>query len=353
MYKKEHFGVTPDGEQVDRYTLTNKNGVSASFLSLGGIWNSMITPDKRGAMADVVLGYDSVEACLKNGGHLGEIVGRNANRIGGAKFTLNGKEYQLCANNGPNNLHSGPDFYRNRIWKTELSETGTETTITFSLESPDGDQGYPGNAKISVSYTLTYDDALKIQYHLICDADTIANMTNHSYFNLAGHNSGEVLSQMVWIDADRYTPMDEVSIPIGELAPVKGTPMDFTVMKMIGRDIDEDFEQLKFGSGYDHNWVLNHKPGELSLCARAYDESSGREMEVFTDLPGVQFYTGNYLESIIPGKAHTSYRARQGYCFETQFYPNAVNMPEVPSPILKAGQEYNSTTIYKFKVNSL
>lgn len=350
MYKKEIFGVTPDGKQVDKYTLLNHNGVQASFLTLGGIWNSMLVPDRDGKMADVVLGYDTVEACLQNGGHLGEIVGRNANRIGGASFALNGVEYRLEANNGPNNLHSGPAYYRNRIWEAEVTEENGGTYITFSLESPDGDQGYPGNARISVSYTLTEENALELRYYLICDRDTVANMTNHSYFNMAGHSSGEALDQQVWIDADRYTPMDAVSIPTGKLEPVKGTPMDFTVMKPIGRDIGADFEQLEFGSGYDHNWVLNHRAGELSLFAKAYDEKSGRLMEAYTDLPGVQFYTGNYLESVIPGKDGVSYAPRQGYCFETQYYPDAINKPEFPSPMLKEGKEYRTTTIYKFAV---
>lgn len=351
MYKKEIFGVTPAGEQVDKYTLINKNGVSASFLSLGGIWTTMMVPDRDGKLEDVVLGYDTVEACLKNGGHLGEVVGRNANRIGGAKFTLNGVTYELEANNGPNNLHSGPDFYRNRIWEVEIREEEDETSILFSLFSPDGDQGYPGNARITVSYTLTSDNALKLEYHMICDQDTIANFTNHSYFNLAGHTSGSAVDQKVMIDADYFTPMDSVSIPTGELASVKGTPMDFTVMKPIGQDIDADYEQLKFGSGYDHNWALNHEAGEVGLAAKAYDEKSGRLMEVYTDLPGVQFYTANYLENEVPGKEGMKYGGRYGYCFETQYYPNSINTPDFPSPILKEGEEYKTVTIYKFRIS--
>lgn len=350
MYKKEYFGKTPDKQQIERYTLMNRSGVSASFLTLGGIWNSMMVPDRDGRTADVVLGYDTVELCLNNGGHPGEIVGRNANRIGKAEFALNGITYKLDANNGPNNLHSGEAFYRNRIWDAEVSEEGGSTTVSFSLTSPDGDQGYPGNAKITVTYTLTEDNALEITYNLICDSDTIANMTNHSYFNLAGHSTGSAADQQVWIDADYFTPMDAESIPTGELCPVKGTPMDFTQMKPIGRDIDVDFSQLKFGSGYDHNWVLNHRIGELTLSAKAYDEKSGRLMEVYTDLPGVQFYTGNYLEAELPGKNGAAYGFRHGYCFETQYYPDAVNKPNFPSPILKEGREYKTTTIYKFLV---
>lgn len=354
MYQKVKFGELLDGRTVYQYTLSNKKGVSASFLDLGGIWTSMMAPDREGRFEDVILGYDSVEACLRNGGHLGEIVGRNANRIGGARFTLNGMAYELAANNGPNNLHSGPDFYRNRIWEAGVTEkTGGEegpVSITFSLDSPDGDQGYPGNARISVVYTLTEESELKIRYHLVCDQDTVANMTNHSYFNLAGHKSGGAMNQLVWIDADYFTPTDEVAIPSGELRPVAGTPMDFTIKKPIGRDIDNDCEQLRFGHGYDHNWVLNHKEGKLALSAKAWDPVSGRAMEVYTDLPGIQFYTANYLEAEIPGKEGVIYGPRQGYCFETQYFPNAVNTPGFPSPVLKEGKEYGTTTIYKFMV---
>ena len=350
MYKKEKFDKMPDGKIIDRYTLINKHGVSASFITLGGIWTSMLVPDKEGHFADVVLGYGTAGDYMKNGAHLGEIVGRNANRIGGAVFTLHGKTYNLTANNGPNNLHSGLDFYRNRLWDAEVTEEGEDVSISFSLDSPDGDQGYPGHAKIAVTYTLTADDTVRIDYHMICDSDTIANLTNHSYFNLAGHASGEAAAQKVWIDADFYTPMDEVSIPTGELASVNGTPMDFTKEKAIGQDIGQEFEQLVFGSGYDHNWALNHKAGELSLSATARDELSGRKMEVYTDLPGVQFYTGNYLDGGIPGKDGAVYGCRHGYCFETQYFPNAINEPKFLSPVLKEGKEYKTTTIYKFMV---
>lgn len=348
MHKKVIFDTMPDGTKIEQYTLINKNGVAASFITLGGIWTSMLVPDQDGRLEDVVLGCDKAAHYMKNGSHFGEIVGRNANRIGGARYTLNGKEYVLEANNGPNNLHSGSDYYRNRIWGAEVLEEGDECTVSFSIKSHDGDQGYPGNASITVSYTLTSEDALKIQYAMICDSDTIANMTNHSYFNLAGHNTGSSVSQQVWIDADGYTPMDSVSIPTGEILPVKGTPMDFTTMKAIGQDIDADFEQLKFGSGYDHNWVLNHKEGELSLVAKAFDETSGRNLEVYTDLPGIQFYTANYLDDEVPGKDGAVYGLRHGYCFETQYFPNAVNTPDFTSPILKEGKEYRTTTIYKF-----
>lgn len=350
-WKKEVFGTLENGAQADKYTLTNDNGLTAVFTNLGGIWLSMIVPDKAGNMGDILLGRDTMDGCLTLSGHLGEIVGRNANRIGDATFTLNGITYALGINSaGRNNLHSGPDYYRNRLWDARVEEIEEGTRLTFSLFSPDGDQGYPGNAEIAVSYTLTKDNGLRLDYRMKADADTVANFTNHAYFNLAGHDSGDVLQQKVWIDADYFTITDKDSIPTGELVPVKGTPMDFTQLKAIGQNIDSDYEPLIFAKGYDHNWVLKHPPGELALSLKAVDENSGRVMEVYTDLPGVQFYTGNMLDGM--GKNGVEYQARQGYCFETQYYPDAVNKPQFPSPFLKAGEEYRTTTIYKFIVQN-
>ena len=345
---KESFGTMPDGTEVYRYTLVNKNKVSASFITLGGVWVSMMVPDRDGRLGDVVLGYDDLDSYRKNPPHFGAPVGRNANRIGGAVVTIDGKDYPLAANDGPNNLHSGPDLYHDRVWACNASETGKGSRLDFYLDSPDGDQGYPGNAKITVSYTLTDDNSLVLDYHMVCDADTVANFTNHSYFNMAGHDSGDVLGQEVWLNASHYTPADQVSIPTGEIVPVAGTPMDFTQMKPIGRDIGQDFEALVFGKGYDHNWVLDHPEGELALAAKAMDPASGRVMECYTDLPGIQFYTANFLNDELPGKGNAHYDYRHAFCFETQYYPDAVHKPEFPSPILKAGQEYKTTTIYKF-----
>lgn len=347
-YKKEQWGVMPSGEPVSLYTLTNENGVSASFTDLGGTWVTMVVSDREGKMTDVVLGYDNVEAYLENPPHFGAPIGRNANRIANAKFTLNGKEYRLASNDGPNNLHSAPDLYHDRMWEAEVSEDALGTTISFSLFSPDGDQGYPGNADITVSYTLTPEDSVVIGYHMVSDSDTVANFTNHSYFNLDGQGAGCAMNQRVWIDADAYTRADAGSIPTGEIVPVKGTPMDFTVMKPIERDIEEAYEALILGKGYDHNWVLNHAPGETALSAAAESEKTGIRMEVYTDLPGMQFYTGNFLGEGPVGKEGVTYRQRYGYCFETQYYPNAVNVAGFPSPVLKAGEEYRTTTIYKF-----
>ena len=346
--EKNSFGKMPDGTEVYKYTLTNKNGVSASFITLGGVWVSMVVPDKDGSMADVVLGYDDLDSYRRNPAHFGAPIGRNANRIGGAVITIDGKDYKLEANNGPNNLHSGPDLYHDRVWDCAASETEAGSRLDFYLESPDGDQGYPGNASIRVTYTLTDENEVKIHYEGTCDQDTIFNMTNHAYFNLAGHESGPALSQMVYIDSDAITAVDKVLIPTGEIRKVMGTPMDFLDFKPIGRDIEADYDQLKLGGGYDHNWILNHESGVFSLAAAAIDEESGRKMEVYTDLPGVQFYTGNFLDGQVPGKGGVKYVRRQGYCFETQYYPNAVNMPGFVSPIVKKGEKYDTTTSYKF-----
>ena len=346
---KKFYGTMPDGQPVDCYTLTNGNGTSASFLTLGALWITMLVKDKEGNFGDVVLGYDTLENNLKNPPHLGAPIGRNANRIGGARFTLNGKTYELFKNSsGVNNLHSAPDLYHNRIWDAVEEETALGSRVTFSLFSPDGDQGYPGNADIAITYTLTEDDSLMIRYRMTADADTIANFTNHSYFNLAGHDCKDILDQEVWIDAHYYPHADAGSIPTGVLDPVAGTAMDFTSLKPIGQDIDSDFPAVVQGKGFDHNWVLNHPAGELSLCAKAVDHKSGRVMEVYTDLPGLQFYTANGLKGDVPGKGGAVYGPRQAYCFETQYFPDAVNKPQFPSPVLKAGEEYDTTTVYKF-----
>ena len=347
--EKKSFGNLPGGEEVWEYTLTNKNGVSASFLTLGAVWRTMMVPDKNGVMDDVVLGYDDLAGYLKNGPHFGAPIGRNANRIGGASVTIDGKEYPLAVNNGPNNLHSGPNFYHSRLWECVPSETEEGSRLDFFLESPDGDQGFPGNAKVTVSYVLNDEDSLILEYRMVSDKDTVANFTNHSYFNLSGQGSGSVLDQEVWLNATTYTPADAVSIPTGEIVPVAGTPMDFTTRKPIGRDINEPFEALILGNGYDHNWVIDHAAGELSLAAKAFDPKSGRTMECSTDLPGVQFYTANALKDEA-GKGGICYKGRYAFCFETQYYPDAVHKENFPSPMLAAGKEYFTKTIYHFGV---
>ncbi|WP_124067479.1 aldose epimerase family protein [Clostridium sp. E02] len=349
-YKKELWGNMPDGREVYLYTLVNENGVSATFSNLGAVWVTMKVPDKSEKEVDVVLGYDSVSDYLLNPPHFGAPIGRNANRIADARFNLAGKEYKLAANDGNNNLHSGTDLYHDRLWDSQAEEEELGTSVIFSLFSPDGDQGFPGNANITITYTLTPDNSINISYHMVCDQDTVANFTNHSYFNLSGQGSGCAMNQRVWLDADNYTRADEHSIPTGEYTPVKGTPMDFTVMKPIDQDIDKEYEALIYGKGYDHNWVLNNQSGDVSLCAAAESDETGIRMEVYTDLPGMQFYTANFLPKGMVGKEGAIYDRRTCYCFETQYYPNAVNEPKFPSPLLKAGDEYQTTTIYKFSL---
>ena len=347
---KRAFGVMPSGETVYKYTLTNHHGVSADFITLGGTWVTMNVPDKKGKMADVILGYDNLEGYLSNNPHFGAIIGRNANRIGGAVITIDGKDYKLEANNGPNNLHSAPDLYHRRLWDCEAAETDEGSCLTFSLKSPDGDQGYPGNASIQVSYTLTEDDSIRIHYHMICDADTIANFTNHCYFNLAGHDGGSVMDQEVWLAASKFTPADEVSIPTGEILKVEGTPMDFRTPHTLGERIDEKHTQIVNGAGYDHCYVLNKtESGELSLAATCIELNSGRTMEVYTTENGVQLYTGNWLGGF-EGAHGATFPARSAVCFEAQCFPDTPNKSHFPSAVLLPGDEYQQVTIYKFGV---
>ena len=342
--KQRSFGKNSKGEAATLYTFENKNGVVMEVSDFGATLYSLLVPDKERNLCDVVLGYDDPLGYEGPAGtFFGATVGRNANRICKGKYTLNGKEYQLDTNNNGNNLHSGLDFYSFRIWN--VKET-TENSITFSLHSPDGDQGYPGALDMDVTYTLTEDNAVQIDYYGVPDQDTIVNMTNHSYFNLNGHASGNVLDQEVWVDADSFTRADETSIPTGEIVPVEGTPMDFRVKKTVGRDIEESYEALVFGKGYDHNWCLNNQ-GKFAKVAEMSSELSGITMEVYTDLPGVQIYTGNYIFAET-GKGGVIYKQRQGMCFETQYYPDAINHDKFPSPVCKAGEVYQTRTTYKF-----
>jgi len=344
--KKEAFGAMPDGREISLYSITNKNGVTASFTDLGAIWVRMIVPDRDGRMEDVLLGYDSGADYLVNGPHMGSIVGRIANRTGGARFKVNKTEYFLGKNDGENNLHSGPDYYDKRLWMVE--EAG-EDSVAFLLESPDGDQGFPGNAKILVKYTLTDDNTVEITYVTESDQDTPMALTNHGYFNLGGHGAGSVLDHKVQIMADMFTPSSADSIPTGEILPVENTPMDFRTSKALGCSIDCDYPQLVQGKGYDHNWCLNHIPDVYSLAAVAYDPKSGRAMDVYTDMPGVQLYTANWLNGE-KGKDGVIYNSREAVCFETQFYPNAVNTPQFASPVIKAGVPYVRKTGYHFYI---
>lgn len=331
-------------ENATMYTFENKNGMIMEVTDFGATLYALIVPDKDGNPIDVALGYDSPEGYMgPSGTGFGATIGRNGNRIGKGTFTLNGKTYQLDKNNNGNNLHSGLDFYHYRMWN--VKET-TENSITLSLHSPDGDQGFPGALDVDVTYTLTDDNELKIDYYAVPDADTVINMTNHTYFNLNGHASGSILEQELWVDADAFTPTDIELIPTGEICPVEGTPMDFRVKKPVGRDIDEKYEALVFGGGYDHNWCLNNN-GNFQKVIELSSALSGITMEVYTDLPGVQIYSGNFLVEE-PGKQGVVYKHRQGICFETQNYPDAINHENFPSPVFKKGEEYKTTTVYKF-----
>ena len=342
--KQRSFGTGKNGEAATLYTFENKNGMVMEVSDFGATLYSLIVPDKENNPCDVVLGYDNPDGYMgPSGTGFGATIGRNGNRIGKARFVLNGKTYELDKNNNGNNLHSGLDYYHHRMWA--VKET-TENSITFSLHSPDGDQGYPGTFDVDVTYTLTEDNALQIDYYGVPQADTIVNMTNHSYFNLNGHASGSIVEQEVWVDADAFTATDSELIPTGEIVPVEGTPMDFRTKKKIGRDIGENYEALVVGGGYDHNWCLNNN-GKFAKVIEMSSDVSGITMEVYTDLPGVQIYSGNYL-SEEKGKDGIVYHQRQGICFETQHYPDAINHDNFPSPVVKAGEEYRTRTVYKF-----
>lgn len=343
--KTREFGVDSKGEKATLYTFENANGMVMEVSDFGATLYSLLVPDQEGNPCDVVLGYDTpIEYEAPSRTFFGVTVGRNANRIAGGRFTINGKEYQIDQNQNGNNLHSGEDFYSFRVW--DVKEVG-ESSITFGLHSPDGDQGYPGTVDIEVKYTLTEDNAVQIDYLALPQDDTIINLTNHSFFNLNGHASGSILEQEVWVDADAFTPTDETLIPTGELRPVEGTPMDFRVKKRMGRDIHEDYEPLKLGgNGYDHNWCLNNN-GEFAKVAEMSSALSGITMEVYTDRPGVHIYSGNYLKEEL-GKQGIVYRQYQAMCFETQYYPDAINQENFESPIVKKGEEYKTTTVYKF-----
>ncbi len=346
--KTRSFGTGKNGEPATLYTFENKNGMIMEVTDFGATLYSLMVPDKDGNLCDVVLGYDSPAEYMGptgSGPGFGATIGRNGNRIGKAQFTLNGKTYELDKNNNGNNLHSGLNYYHYRMWT--VKET-TENSITFSMHSPDGDQGYPGNFDVDVTYTLTDDNELRLDYNGTPDQDTITNMTNHSYFNLNGHASGNILEQELWVDADAFTATDEKLIPTGEIVPVEGTPMDFRVKKPIGRDINEDYEAINFGGGYDHNWCLNNK-GEFAKVIEMSSKESGITMEVFTDLPGVQIYSGNFLKKEI-GKNGIVYGHRQAICFETQGYPDAIHHDNFPSVVCKAGEAYKTRTVYAFGI---
>jgi len=340
---KESFGQTPDGEQVDLYTLTNANGLRAKITNYGAILVSLEVPDKGGKLADVTLGYDELDKYIKKGAFFGATAGRYANRIGKAKFVLDGVEYKLAANNGENHLHGGIKGFDKVMWDAQEVRDADAVGVRMAYMSKDGEEGYPGNLACVVTYTLTKKDELKISYEALTDKPTVVNLTNHSYWNLAGQGNGDVLGHEVMLAADKYTVVDKGLIPTGEIRSVKDSPLDFTKAMAIGSRI----KQVDIG-GYDHNYVLNSGGGKLALCARVYEKNSGRVMEIYTTEPGVQFYTGNFLDGSITGKAGKVYKKHYGFCLETQHFPDSPNKPKFPSVVLRPGEKYTTETIHKF-----
>ncbi len=345
--KKQPFGKTKEGAEATLFTLKNKNGMTISFTDFGANIVNIIVPDKNGNFDDVVLGYDDVTGYEINSPGFGSFIGRHANRIGGASFELDGKKYELEKNDGRNNLHSGFKGYNKFFYETETFEDEDSDSIEFSRLSPHMEQGFPGNLDISVTYTLTDDNEFVIEYLAVSDKDTIVNLTNHSYFNLAGHKSGSVLEQLVMLNADKFTPTDDALIPTGEIRDVTGTPMDFRKLKPLGQDIDANYGPLKQAGGYDHNYVLNISGNEVEKIGELIDEKSKRKMEIYTNMPGIQLYTANFLHAV-DGKEGFIYQKHAGVCFETQYFPDSCNKPEFPSCVLKAGNEYDFVTVFKF-----
>lgn len=341
--KTEKFGVTKEGKEVTLFTLENKNGMRVDLIDYGANIVRLFVPDQNGKLDDVVLGFDDVAGYEENGCFFGSFIGRHGNRIGNAEFELNGVTYELEKNDGDNNLHGGTPGYNKVMYKAET----TENSVAFSRTSPDMEQGYPGNLDICVTYALTDDNELKISYQAKTDKDTLCNVTNHSYFNLKGHDGGTITDHKVWIRANGFTETSDDLIPNGNIIDVAGTPMDFRTEKTIAEDIEADYEPLKIAGGYDHNFVLEKEAGKMEKVAELSEETTGRRMEVYTDLPGMQLYTGNFIVKE-DGKGGIEYTKRTGVCFETQFFPNSVNIPSFESCVLKAGDTFTSTTIYRF-----
>ena len=343
------FGNAPDGTPVDIYTLCNSQGMEARILTYGGIVQSLRVPDKNGKFDDVVLGYDNLEGYLTNNSpYFGALIGRYGNRIGGAKFTLEGKTHTLAANNGPNSLHGGVKGFDKAVWQARSWLTPNGPALELSYVSKDGEEGFPGNLKVTAVYTLTDSNELRLDFTATTDKPTVCNLTHHSYFNLRGQGNGDILGHVVYINSDKITTVDKELIPTGEFTPVDGTPFDFRKPTAIGARINDPNPQLQYGPGYDHNWVINKPPGQLGLMARVYEPASGRVVEVWSTEPGLQFYTGNFLDGTITGKGGRVYQRRTGFCLEPQHYPDSPNKPMFPSTELKPGETYQNTIIYRF-----
>src|SRR5580658_5149412 len=344
--EKAAFGQTADGTAIESYTIYNSQGASAKVITYGATVAELHVPDKNGKMADVVLGFDNLEGYLGQHPHFGGAIGRYGNRIAKGKFTLDGKEYQLAINNPPNSLHGGPTGFDKRVWKAEPVESKDGAAVRFTYFSKDGEENFPGNLTATVAYTLTNTNEFKLEYTATTDKDTVVNLTNHSYFNLSGTDTGNILNYILYVNADKYTPVDSTLIPTGEIASVTGTPLDFLKPTEIGARIAE----IKEIGGYDHNYILNGKAGTLRVAAKVTDPESGRVMEVLTTEPGVQFYSAIGLNGSIKGKGGVGYEKYGAICLETQHFPDSPNRPNFPSTELKPGTKFHSETIYKFSV---
>ena len=344
------YGFTKDGGEVFAYTFSNAGGLKAEIINYGGIITKLFVPDRKGEFTDVTLGFDALEDYLANPPYFGAVIGRHANRIEDARFELNGKQYVLYKNDGGNHLHGGLKGFDKAVWQAELIKEEDKESLRLAYRSADGEEGYPGNLDVQVEYTLSDDNELIIDYFAVSDRDTVVNLTNHAYFNLCGHAAGDVSAHEVMIDADAFTAIDDKCTPTGEIRPVEGTPMDLRTAKPLAPGLSSGYEQIVKGSGYDHNWVLNAAGDISKKAAQVYEKSTGRVMEMYTTKPGVQLYTANFLNSASACKEGARYMKRGGLCLETQFFPNSMKHKNFPSPILRAGQEYRHTTIYKFSV---
>ncbi len=345
---KADFGTTATGAPVDAYTIRNDKGAEMVVLTYGGIIQSLKMPDRTGAYDDIVQGFDTLAEYEKSSPYFGSLIGRVGNRIKDGSFTLDGKTYTLAKNNGPNHLHGGIKGWDKLVWTAEPFNEANGAGVRLSLVSPDGDEGYPGKVTARVSYTLSHDNEVIVDYHATTDAPTVINLTQHSYFNLGGAKTENILGHELMLNADRYTPVDATLIPTGELAPVEGTPFDFRTATAIGARIDADHPQIAHGPGYDHNWVLNRTGDGLQTAATVYEPTTGRTMEIRTTEPGIQFYAGNFLDGTLKGKGGRTYPRRSGFCLETQHFPDSPNQPNFPSVVLRPGETYTSQTVFAF-----
>jgi len=349
---KRAYGTTRDGQAVEEYTLTNRKGMEAKIITLGGIITSLRVPDRKGNFDDVVLGCKDLADYQTKSPYFGALIGRYGNRIGKATFNLDGTTYTLALNDGPNSLHGGVKGFDKKVWASKETQSADGVSLELSYLSPDGEEGYPGNLSVTVTYTLTNDNAFQINYKATTDKTTVVNLTNHSYFNLAGNGAGTIYDHIVQINADRYTPVSETLIPTGELAPVAGTPFDFRTPKVINGGLRSGHQQMVYGRGYDHNFVLNRQTdSDLEMAARIYDPSSGRAIEVWTTEPAMQFYTSNFVDGTVVGSSGGLYRQGDAFCLETQHYPDSPNQSNFPTTTLKPGETYDTTTVYKFSAD--